>query len=75
MKNADVADKLEWLTTKRQDLVLKHRGQWVVIDPEHDKVFANDELHPAVEEFHKEHPGETPCIFLIPSLDADYECY
>lgn len=65
-------DKLLWLTEQRQDLVEKHRGQWVVLDIEHDKVFASDELDAAIREFNKEHPGETPHIFMIPAIDEEF---
>jgi len=70
-----VEDKLLWLTRERQDLVEKHRGQWVVIDPAHDKVFASDDLNTAVKEFEKEHPGETPHCFKIPMQEEEFFAY
>ena len=70
-----VEDKLLWLTEKRQDLVEKHRGQWVVLDPEHDKVFASDDLHAAILAFEKEHPGEVPSIFKIPTKEEELCAY
>lgn len=68
-------DKLLWLTEKRQDLVEKHRGQWVVLDIEHDKVFAHDELNIALKKFKEEHPNEIPNIFLIPTKDEELCVY
>ena len=70
-----VEDKLLWLTKERQDLVEKHRGQWVVMDPQHDKVFASDDLHTAIEEFKKEHPGEIPSFFKIPTKEEELAVY
>ncbi|MBS3138168.1 hypothetical protein J4207_00515 [Candidatus Woesearchaeota archaeon] len=68
-------DKLLWLTEQRQDLVEKHRGQWVVLDPEHNKVFASDDLHGAVVAFEKEHPGEVPSFFKIPTKEEELCAY
>ncbi|HLC74273.1 MAG TPA: DUF5678 domain-containing protein [Candidatus Nanoarchaeia archaeon] len=68
-------DKLLWLTEQRQDLVEKHRGQWVVLDVEHDKVFAGDVLGEAVAAFRKEHPTDIPSIFLIPTKDEEICVY
>ena len=70
-----VEDKLLWLTEKRQDLVEKHRGQWVVIDPKHNKVFASDDLHTAIVEFNKEHPRERPHCFKIPTKEEELCAY
>ena len=67
-------DKLFWLTENRQDLIEKHRGQWVVIDQKHNKVFASDDLHTAVVAFENEHPGEIPSIFMIPRKDEELLC-
>ena len=38
-------DELSWLTKERQDLIAANRGKWIVIDQEHNKVFANENLH------------------------------
>ena len=70
-----VEDKLLWLTKYRQDLVEKHRGQWVVIDPAHDKVFASDDLNAAIQEFEKEHPHEMPSCFKIPPKNEEICAY
>ncbi len=64
-------DKLGWLTRERQDLIEANRGRWVVIDQEHNKVFANENLHTAIEEYEKEHPGETPSVFKVPREDEE----
>ena len=68
-------DKLLWLTKERQDLVEKHRGQWVVIDPQHNKVFASDNLEEAVKAFEKEHPQESPHCFKIPTKEEEMCAY
>jgi len=70
-----VEDKLLWLTKERQDLVEKHRGQWGVIDPQHNKVFASDDLDEAIEAFAQEHPGEIPSIFKIPTKEEEMCAY
>lgn len=64
--------EFDWLTKKRQDLVELNRGKWVVIDQMHDKVFADEELHKAIEEYEKEHPGEIPSAFKIPRKDEEF---
>ena len=68
-------DKLLWLTETRQDLVEKHRGQWVVLDIDHNKVFADDVLERAIGEFRKEHPNAMPSIFLIPAKEEEHCVY
>ncbi|HLC19633.1 MAG TPA: hypothetical protein VJK72_01855 [Candidatus Nanoarchaeia archaeon] len=68
-------DKLLWLTEQRQDLVEKHRGQWVAIDIEHNKVFADDKLDIVIKSFENEHPGEAPHVFRIPTKDEDLCVY
>lgn len=70
-----VEDELLWLTKDRQDLVLKHRGQWVVLDQKHDKVFASDDLEEAVAAFKNEHPGEMPHFFKIPTEAEELSAY
>ncbi|HLD33794.1 MAG TPA: hypothetical protein VJB66_03635 [Candidatus Nanoarchaeia archaeon] len=68
-------DKLLWLTEERQDLVDKHRGEWVALDIEHDKVFAHDKLDVVINLFEKEHPGEIPHVFRIPTKDEELCVY
>lgn len=68
-------DKLLWLTTNRQDLVEANRGKWVVIDSEHNKVFAGVDPHRLVKKFKAEHPHDLPSLFKIPTeeeLDLYY---
>ena len=68
-------DKLLWLTEQRQDLIEKHRGQWVVIDIEHNKVFADTDLNIAVNQFKMEHPSSVPSVFRIPLKEEELYCY
>ena len=65
-------DVVDWLTKERQDLIKLNQGKWIVIDKEHNKVFADEDLHKAIEGYEKEHPGETPSVFKVPREDEEF---
>lgn len=63
-------NEMDWLSN-RQDIIEKNMGKWVVIDMEHKRVFAHEDLDIAVKEFKEEHPDRVPFIFKIPREDED----